>query len=868
MALASVGPYRVLEHLGAGANGEVCLAEDTRLRRRVALKTLSGTAAADGSELRRRLLREARAAARLNHPHIAAVYDVLESGEGIHIVMEYVRGTTLATRIRQGPPTPMQVVDIALQLASALVHAHSLGVIHRDLKPANIVISADGSTKVLDFGLARLCEVDAGSVPLSGSSELSVDGRHVVGTPPYIPPEHLSGAPVDARGDVYSLGVTLYELLTGRRPFEASNGMGLTQAILNAPTPRVRSSCPECPSGLDEIVHRAMSRNPSDRYASAADLLADLKRLSAGITDVPTQSRPSPLFDARNRRPAAWTAAAIVAAVMASLGLAGRSQWSTAGTPAAASTGVKVVAVLPLGGGAGDLQNEALAVGFADTLITTLSRVPGLTVVSRASTLKYQERKADPETIARELGATMLVDGTLQRSGERLRISLSLLQPGVKTALWQSTSDGTLAEVFDLQREVAEVVAAKLSLPEPSRAGSERPTGDAEAFADYAQARSFIERPDIKENLDRGITLYQSAIARDSRFARAHAGLGDAYWRKYQATRDEKWSVQARDEINEALRLDPNDVTVRLSLATIYRGMGRMKEAEEELRKVIAAMPYLDEARRQLGSLLVNKGDHDRGIAELEQAIQLRPHFWSNHASLGLAFYNLGRYPAAAKSFKRITELQPDSHWGYGMLGSTYLAMDDTAMAADLFEKAASLGSTTAHGNLGMLQYGLRQYEEAVRNYSEAIRRDPGSPLLHLQLGDTYVRLGRIAEAQAEYRRALQLNQAQVRVTPTDMRALARLAVIESKLGKARDAADHIQQAVARAPTTADVLFYKAVIDVRAGRIDDAISSLSRAVQAGYSRKRAGSDPDLATLRSHAEFSTLIAGNISRGGDP
>src|SRR5688500_2796987 len=157
MALASVGPYRVLEHLGAGANGEVCLAEDTRLHRRVALKTLSGTAAGDGSELRRRLLREARAAARLNHPHIAAVYDVLESDQGVHIVMEYVRGTTLATRLRPGAPTPMQVVDIALQLASALVHAHSLGVIHRDLKPANIVISADGSTKVLDFGLARLC---------------------------------------------------------------------------------------------------------------------------------------------------------------------------------------------------------------------------------------------------------------------------------------------------------------------------------------------------------------------------------------------------------------------------------------------------------------------------------------------------------------------------------------------------------------------------------------------------------------------------------------------------------------------------------------------------------------------------------------
>src|SRR5688500_9044096 len=174
MALASVGPYRVLEHLGAGANGAVCLAEDTRLHRRVALKTLSGTAGSDAFELRRRLLREARAAARLNHPHIAAVYDVLETDDGVHIVMEYVRGTTLAMRIRQGPPTSMQVVDIALQLSGALAHAHSLGVIHRDLKPANVIASPDGGVKILDFGLARLHEVDAGSTPLS-ASEASVD---------------------------------------------------------------------------------------------------------------------------------------------------------------------------------------------------------------------------------------------------------------------------------------------------------------------------------------------------------------------------------------------------------------------------------------------------------------------------------------------------------------------------------------------------------------------------------------------------------------------------------------------------------------------------------------------------------------------
>jgi eukaryotic-like serine/threonine-protein kinase len=860
MALSTVGPYRVLERLGAGANGEVFLAEDTRLQRRVALKTLSGTAGADAAELRRRLLREARAAARLNHPHIAAVYDVLESDEGVHIVMEYVKGATLSAQVRQSPPAPMQVLDMALQLSDALAHAHGVGVIHRDLKPANIVVGPDGQAKILDFGLARLHAVDLGSAPLS-SSELSIDARHTVGTPPYIPPEHLSGAPVDERGDVYSFGVTLFEALTGRRPFEPTGGRGLADAILSAPTPRPRTLCPEVPAGLDAIVFKAMARAPAERYASAAEMRADLRRLASGITDTPTQSRPVVAPRGMSRRKALGAGAAAVAvglAIYAALGAGVRPAPAASGDGAAA----RVVAVLPFEGAGVDASTESLATGVADSLITTLSRVPGLTVVSRASTLKYRDRKLEPEAIATELGATLLVDGSVQKSGERLRISVGVLEPGNKAALWQNTYDGAYTDVFSLQREVAEAVASELRLPVRKGRGDDRPTADIEAFADYAQARAFLERADIKENLDRSIGLFDSAIRKDPRFARAHAGLGEAFWRKYQSTRDEKWSIQARDAINEALRLDAGDDSVRLSLATIYRGMGRTDRAIEELISVVRTSPHSDEAHRQLGSAYLAAGKTEPGIDQLREAIRLRPNYMVHHHALGTAYYAAGRFAEAARSFQRIIDLQPDSAIGYSLLGSARHAMDDLEGAAILYERAAALGSANAHANLGSLQFGRGRYDEAARAYAQAIARDPQAPLLHLNLADAYTRLGRAADALASYRRALELSQAQVRVNPTDTRAVARLAVIESKLGQEKDAERHIREAVQREPRNMDVHFYRAVVAVRANRLDEALDALDEAIRCGYSRKRASSDPDLAPLRSLTRYRNLVDGAV------
>jgi eukaryotic-like serine/threonine-protein kinase len=872
MALPAVGPYRYLERLGAGANGDVFLAEDTRLQRRVALKTLQGTAGTDANQLRRRLLREARAAARLNHPHIAAVYDVLETDDGVHIVMEYVRGSTLASRLRHGPLPCFDVLDLGIQIGEAMAHAHSLGVIHRDLKPANIMVTPDGEAKILDFGLARLTEADVGSVPRSSSDWTGADdGQHTLGTPPYIPPEHLRGEPLDAKGDVYSLGVTLFELLTGRRPFEGQGRAALTEAILSAPTPRPRTFSPDVPAALDEIVYRSMARDRAARYASAADVASDLRRLRAEITETPTRSHEcAPDTRPRRRFPLARVGVALLilaaGAVAYSVAPRVRAAWTRPAAATASPGNPYVVAVLPLSGAAGDAQSESLASGVADALITTLSKVPGMTVVSRAATLKYRERKQGPDEIGRELGATMLVDAGLQRVGDRLRITVSLIPVGSKVVRWQNAYDGTFAELFTLQREAAEAVARAVSNPSEGagvRLASERPP-DVEALADVSQARAFLERPDVKGNVERSIGLFDSAIRKDPQFARAHAGLGEAYWRKFQDTRQDEWATRARDEINEALRLDPHDISVRYALAAIYRGRGKIAEAIDELRRITDVQPSADEAHRLLGQLLAESGHEAEGVAEIRKAISLRPNFWGHHYGLGQVHYAAGRYQDAIAAFRRVTELQPDNAWGPLMLGVCYTAVNDLAAAIGHFQKSIQLGNGAAYSNLGAIYARQGKVGEAERSFKEAIKLAPTAPKYH-NLGDLYASLGHKKEADAQYRTAATLAKEQLRVRPRDIGVLTTLAMVEAKLGRVVQADVYMREAISLSPDNADVRLSEAIVDGLSGRIDDGLAALAKALDRGYSSARAVDDPDLASLRAHPRFSELMRGRTARG---
>lgn len=855
-----IGPYRIVKRLGGGGMGEVFLADDTRLGRKVALKTLSAAGDAHPAETRRKLLREARAAAMLNHPNIAAVYDVVESGEEAHIVMEYVAGDTLARRLTAGPLTAAAVMDLGVQIADALVAAHSAGVMHRDLKPANIALGPGGKPKILDFGLAHNRELDLSASTGPLSSDNPGAARAVVGTPYYMPPELLLGHPMDERGDVYSLGITLFELLTGQRPYVGADTGAVAMNVLRAPMPRVRDIRAGVPAALDAVIARAMERRPDERYPSAAEMRDALRRVADEATEAPTHPmRPRQLMPSwiGGRGPMALALASALAAVVAG------AAWYRTSLPEAGASGRQVVAVLPLRGE--DAGDEAIGAGLADVLASALSKVAGVTVLPRSSSVSGAEALEAPLDMARRLGASLVVAGRVQRAGDRVRLVAQLVRADTGSVRWSDTYEGTASSWFDLQPRIAQDLANALR-PDIAGAGGHTPKetvgADPAALADYAQAWTYMERHDVPGNLDHAIALFASAVRKGPRFARAHAGLGDAYWRKFRATRDDAWASKARDTITEALRLDPDDPGVHHSLAVLYRDTGRPREAREEAEAAIRLQPEFDLAHALLGDLYAEAGDRARAEAAHVRAIALRPAYWSHHLGLGVFHFQTGRVDDAIASFRRVTELRPDSSWGYEMLGTAHHAVGRLEEAVPFYEQAIRVSpdaAQAAFSNLGTAYYQLGRLDDARTAYLRAVAIDPGDPLKRRNLADLHRRSGDDAAARREYKEALRLARRRLDVNPKDGRMVALMAVVEAKLGSAAEARRHAAEALALNPASSDVLYKTAVVYALTARPAEALAALEKAIAMGFRAWEARVDEDLASLRKDERFVTLTS---------
>ena len=842
-----IGPYVFEAPLGKGGMGEVYLAQDTRLHRRVAIKVLSG-GRGDQSEVRR-LMREAGAAAQLNDPRIAAVYDVLEVDDRAFIVMEYVPGQTLSQHARSRALGPEETVRIGIEIAMALAHAHHAGIVHCDLKPANIKLTPNGAVKILDFGLARQSPRADGVAASPRSLDSAV--QVVAGTPGYMSPEQVLGRTLDARTDIYSLGVILFELATGARPFQGRDMISLALAVMTQPTPALPKILP---APLRQVIECCLEKEAAARYQSAgavADALSGIVT-AAGTVSVVIPSTP--------RRGQAARAAAALALIGA---LAGGIWWRVAhqrsSTPA-------VVAILPFT--AGDHKTSTpIATGLADILAADLSGVPGFVLIPRTASLKFSADPATYHVVADELGADHAITGLIDEAGSAINATVSLVGLRDGAVVWSRSFQGQRDDVVSLEQRIAEAAIAQLRGGRPGAAGSgdtsstraPRPTLDRLAFEDYSQGRTFLDRSDDAANTARALKLFESAVARDKHFALAFAAIGEACTRQYELTHDAALADRARDATLEALRLDPSQPMVRFALASTYRATGKRDEAIEEINRAITLQPSNDEFHRMLGLMYGEMHRTDDAIAELSVAKSLRPGFWNSYRALGLVYFQAGRYDEAIAALKRATELQPDSNSGFQMLGTAYHASGDFEHALVSYNQANAIKpNPRAWSNIGMIRHRQGKYGEAVTAYQKSIELSPREAATFRNLGDAYARVPDAANARVAYQQALELTKAQLTVNPRSSTLVALEALCEAKLGHLDEATRLAKHAVDLAPESGDALFKQAAVETIAGHGDLAAAALRAALDHGYSREIARDDEDLASLRRRPDVASWL----------
>jgi serine/threonine protein kinase/tetratricopeptide (TPR) repeat protein len=671
----AINQYKIVSPIGAGGMGEVYLAEDTRLDRRVALKFLPAVFSQDKRYLRR-FEQEARAVAALSHPNVCMIHEVVATGEGRHcIVMEYVEGATLRERIAQRPMKVHEALDVAIQGASALSAAHSAGVVHRDIKLENIMLRRDGYVKILDFGLAKLTEREA-LVDADAATKvlLNTSPGTVMGTVYYMSPEQARGLPVDARTDIWSLGVVLYEIVAGQQPFTGATPTDVIISIAEREPVPLSQCAPGVPTQLERIVKKALAKDREERYQTSSDLLIDLKNLKREL-DVQAEvqrSQPSSattnehriitsrIFPFRLSR----SRTLIFTAILGMLIIAGIvfARFFRQGSTGAPPSEIKSLAVLPMANLSGDPEQDYFADGMTETLIAGLAKVGALRVISsRTSVMQYKGTKKSLPEIARELNVDAIVEGSVQRFGERVKVTVRLIHAPTEQNLWTETYDRELRDVLTLQNEVARAVTQeiqiKLTPQEQVSLANARQISPA-AYDYFLRGRYHLNRQNQADNKT-AIDMFDLAVAKDPNFAAAYAELAQAcVWRVFLFTPDEKqWEEKAFVAVEKALSLDHN-------LAEAHLARGRLlwtpsnhfphDKAIQEYRLALSLNPNLDEAHHQLALVYGHIGLLDEALQELEKTLAINPSNILARYRVGETLLFQGKYEEALTALRNV----------------------------------------------------------------------------------------------------------------------------------------------------------------------------------------------------------------------
>lgn len=836
-----IGAYSVQDRLGRGGMGEVFLAWDERLERRVAIKRIRRDSDLS-REQRERFRREARMAARLSHSAIVQIHDLVTEGDEDAIVMEYVEGRTLAQRLAGGRLTTAEALRLSLEIANGLAAAHEAGLIHRDLKSANVIVTGDGHAKILDFGLAR-------PVGLSDDTSLTRQGI-VVGTLLSMSPEQARGQELDERSDLFSLGVLLYEMLAGRSPFQGKDAVDVLHRVVYEPPPSLRSLRPDLAPELESLLHRLLAKDRQLRPGSAREVIAALESLQAGgadsLSDLPTSAEPrfrEPVPAVRSRRRTALAGAAVV--LVATLAAAA---WL--GRPAAPlRVAVARPEVRPAEG------DEQLGLAASGVLAASLSSLAALRDIAPVDPREASRSGTSPVEMARTAAADEVLIAALEREGALARVSLRRVRGSDGAVLWTETfrvpaDPGSL-------RLLADAVSVHLRRAYPGH--DPRPGAPALDVRDEDYA-AFLE---IRQRIDQGgaplapeLARLEEVIRRSPRFLEGQILAARVAHSLYQTGQEPADLDRASRLVRQSLELAPDDPRPLLLEVRIALAAGREEQAEELLVRIDRLLPGDPDVLPLKALLAEQEGRPFEALEALRAAAEQVPS-WPNLYRLAGLEAKLGHIEEARERIAEILRQAPDNLWAREQLGHLELLYGDLARAEQIYLDSVRVAPERAWHNLGVVRFLRGRYPEAAVAYRRALENDPGDVASLLNLADTEVELGHRQEAEALYRRVLALLSESAPEDGLGPRESIQKAQCLARLGRTREAVEIAQDAVRRSPDEPQILLLSAFVHHLAGDRSSALNNAQAALEKGI-QPRWFTGSAFRSLREDPELRPLL----------
>lgn len=853
----TISHYKIIEKLGEGGMGVVYKAEDTKLKRIVTLKFIK-LQAMGVTEEKTRFMREAQAVAALDHPNICTIYEIDDVKGQTFIAMAYIKGQSLQKKIESAPLKLEEVLDIGMQVAQGLQEAHEKKIVHRDIKSSNIMVTEKGQAKIMDFGIAKLAE----------GTELTKTAT-IMGTVAYMSPEQAYGETVDHRTDIWSLGTVLYETLTGQTPFKGEYQQVVLHSILNKNPQPITSLRSGVPLELEGIVNKCLEKDPSERYQTVADLIADLKRLKRDMTTgkaaILTTTAPAPHPLPQLLRKIVLPIGAVVLALLFLLVLPSTRRVVENWLGFEIIPTEKRLVILPLTVVGGDSSQLVFCEGLVETLISQLTRLEqfqrSLWVLPYMDVSEFEI--TSPSEAQRIFRVTLVLRGSFKRIGDMFSLSLKLVDTKTLRELNSLTITDHIANISTLQEDVAIKLVDMLGVelqPQIRHVLSAGGTTIPGAYESYLQGLGYMIRAEKEENLDYAISLFEQTIRQDPHYALAYAELGKAYWQKYKLTKESDFVEKAQSSCKRAIKISDRLAPVHVTLGIIYRETGEYEEAFKEFQHALKL--DLESYDAYIGLAITYAKDEKPTEAEesYKKLIRLKPSYWRAYSHLGNFYYRLGHNAEAEKMFRHSTELMTENVLDCNNLIAIYYLLGQNDSATAMFEKSIAIKpNADAYSNMGSIYFFQRRYADALVLYEEAVALGENDYTILGNLADSYrYTPGYSEKAQEAYKRAIQLAEEKLEIAPRYAQLRSSLAVYYAKLADRKNALAEISKARKLAPKDVPILLNRILVFELVNKRDQAIQALQEYIELGGSPEEVRNHPDLSGLRTDPRFQQLI----------